>query len=145
MLVRRENAELRLDRESFEKSIDDAQASLGGMRICWWSASLDSGARSTLRRHLCSAMHLWVDRCFASESEGDLGSTELGPLTIEQGLLNKVLASDGSTYQSYELTDKGRELRLLLVALRQWGDAHLYEPGEEWFSGCRILISSTTW
>jgi hypothetical protein len=32
------------------------------------------------------------------------------------------------------LTHKGRELRLVLVALRQWGEALLYEPGEEWFS-----------
>ena len=39
-------------------------------------------------------------------------------------------ASDGSAYQEYRLTDKGRGLYLVLVALRQWGENHLFETGE---------------
>jgi len=53
---------------------------------------------------------------------------------VEHGLLRRVPASDGGAYQEYELTDKGRDLRLVLVALRQFGENHLFDDGEEWFS-----------
>lgn len=58
-------------------------------------------------------------------------STRLSTL-VEHGLLRRVPASDGSAYKEYELTDKGRELRLVLVALRQFGENHLFGDGEEW-------------
>lgn len=53
---------------------------------------------------------------------------------VEHDLLRRVPGSDGSAYQEYELTDKGRDLRLVLVALRQFGENHLFGDGEEWFS-----------
>jgi len=46
------------------------------------------------------------------------------------GILELAPASDGSAYQEYVLTEKGRGLFPVLVALRQWGDAHYFEPGE---------------
>ena len=39
-------------------------------------------------------------------------------------------AGDGSAYHEYALTEKGRELFSLIVALRQWGEDHLFEDGE---------------
>jgi DNA-binding HxlR family transcriptional regulator len=39
-------------------------------------------------------------------------------------------ASDGSAYQEYTLTDKGRGLCIVLVALRQWGEDWLFEKGD---------------
>ena len=39
----------------------------------------------------------------------------------EQGVLEAVPASDGSAYQEYRLTEKGRQLFKVLVALGQWG------------------------
>ena len=39
-------------------------------------------------------------------------------------------APDGGAYQEYVLTKKGRGLFPVLVALRQWGDAFFFEPGE---------------
>ena len=39
-------------------------------------------------------------------------------------------ASDGSAYREYVLTERGRGLFLVIVALRQWGEDHLYRPGE---------------
>ncbi len=39
-------------------------------------------------------------------------------------------AADGSAYQEYRLTDKGRSLYIVLVALRQWGENNLFEKGE---------------
>jgi DNA-binding HxlR family transcriptional regulator len=46
------------------------------------------------------------------------------------GVLEMVPASDGSAYQEYALTEKGRGLYVVLVALRQWGESCLFEPGE---------------
>jgi DNA-binding HxlR family transcriptional regulator len=43
----------------------------------------------------------------------------------EQGVLELSAASDGSAYQEYHLTDKGRRLFYVLVALGQWGSESL--------------------
>lgn len=52
-------------------------------------------------------------------------STRLRDLT-ERGILQTAPASDGSAYREYILTEKGRGLFLVIVALRQWGEGHLY-------------------
>jgi DNA-binding HxlR family transcriptional regulator len=39
-------------------------------------------------------------------------------------------ASDGTAYQEYVLTAKGESLFPVMVALRQWGEQHLFEEGE---------------
>src|ERR1700687_2899400 len=47
------------------------------------------------------------------------------------GIMEQVPASDGSAYQEYALTRKGRELLPVIVALRQWGEDHLFSRGEK--------------
>lgn len=47
-------------------------------------------------------------------------STRLRTL-VAQGILEIAPASDGSAYQEYILTDKGRALFPVIVGLRQWG------------------------
>ncbi|QRN95924.1 helix-turn-helix transcriptional regulator [Archangium violaceum] len=49
---------------------------------------------------------------------------------VNHGILELAPASDGSAYQEYVLTEKGRGLFPVLVALRQWGGAHFFGPGE---------------
>jgi DNA-binding HxlR family transcriptional regulator len=49
---------------------------------------------------------------------------------VSHGVLTTAPASDGSAYQEYRLTEKGRSLYLVLVALRQWGERNLFEKGE---------------
>jgi len=39
-------------------------------------------------------------------------------------------AADGSAYHEYRLTDQGAQLFALVVALRQWGERFLFQPGE---------------
>jgi DNA-binding HxlR family transcriptional regulator len=56
-------------------------------------------------------------------------ATRLRDLT-ERGVLATHPASDGSAYRQYALTPKGRGLFLVIVALRQWGEDHLYDVGE---------------
>jgi DNA-binding HxlR family transcriptional regulator len=49
---------------------------------------------------------------------------------VSHGVMETVPASDGSAYQDYTLTEKGRRLYIVLVALEQWGETCLFEPGE---------------
>lgn len=49
---------------------------------------------------------------------------------VEAGILHSVPASDGSAYQEYVLTKKGEALLPVVVGLRQWGEQHLFAPGE---------------
>ncbi|GAB2861198.1 helix-turn-helix domain-containing protein [Actinocorallia aurea] len=46
----------------------------------------------------------------------------------EAGVLRQEPASDGSAYRDYVLTDKGRDLFPVIVALRQWGESHCFTP-----------------
>ncbi|MET3390850.1 DNA-binding HxlR family transcriptional regulator [Variovorax sp. 1140] len=49
---------------------------------------------------------------------------------VQEGVLELVPASDGSAYQEYVLTAKGKGLFPVVVGLRHWGEAHLYAKGE---------------
>lgn len=43
-------------------------------------------------------------------------------MLVEEGILTTMPASDGSAYQEYALTEKGRGVFPILVALRQWSE-----------------------
>jgi DNA-binding HxlR family transcriptional regulator len=87
----------------------------------WWSLLIIREARFGLRRF--------------GEFQNKLGmaknilSARLRAL-VDQGILAVRPASDGSAYQDYVLTAKGRDLFHVVVALRQWGEAHTFAPGE---------------
>ena len=49
---------------------------------------------------------------------------------VDAGILETQAASDGSAYQEYVLTAKGESLFTVVLALRQWGEAHLFARGE---------------
>ena len=49
---------------------------------------------------------------------------------VDNGILETAPAADGSAYREYVLTPKGQALHLVVAALRQWGEAELYAPGE---------------
>jgi DNA-binding HxlR family transcriptional regulator len=49
---------------------------------------------------------------------------------VQEGVLDLAPASDGSLYQEYVLTAKGKGLFPVVVGLRHWGEAHLYAKGE---------------
>ena len=46
-------------------------------------------------------------------------------------ILELVPASDGSAYQEYALTEKGRGLFHVVVGLRQWGEDYFFGPREQ--------------
>lgn len=87
----------------------------------WWSLLIIRDAFDGVRRF--------------GEFQAGLGiakgmlATRLRDLT-DRGILETAPASDGSAYREYLLTEKGRALFLVIVALRQWGESHLYRPDE---------------
>lgn len=51
-------------------------------------------------------------------------------MLVAAGVLEVEPTSNGSAYMQYVLTPKGRSLFPLVVALRQWGEDHLFGPRE---------------
>ncbi|MBB5878453.1 helix-turn-helix domain-containing protein [Xanthomonas sp. 3498] len=49
---------------------------------------------------------------------------------VEAGILETREASDGSAYREYALSAKGEDLFAVVLALRQWGERHLFGHGE---------------
>ena len=54
-------------------------------------------------------------------------TTRLNQL-VESGILDRVPAADGSAYEEYRLTPKGRDLGPIILALSQWGDKWAVHP-----------------
>jgi DNA-binding HxlR family transcriptional regulator len=50
---------------------------------------------------------------------------------VDADVLASQPATDGSAYQQYVLTPRGESLFPVVVALRQWGEKHLYARGEK--------------
>lgn len=50
---------------------------------------------------------------------------------VDDGLLALAPAADGSAYQDYVLTEKGRAVFPIMVALRQWAEDYAFSPGED--------------
>jgi DNA-binding HxlR family transcriptional regulator len=49
---------------------------------------------------------------------------------VEEGILTLEPAADGGAHQDYVLTDKGRAVFPIMVALRQWAEDFAFKPGE---------------
>lgn len=49
---------------------------------------------------------------------------------VEHGILETVQPDDGGAHLEYQLTEKGRALFPMLVALRQWGEDYFFDSGE---------------
>jgi DNA-binding HxlR family transcriptional regulator len=59
---------------------------------------------------------------------------------VEEDILVVQPVSEGSSYQEYVLTPKGEQLFPVIVALRQWGEQHLFKRGEKY---SRLLDKAT--
>ena len=79
----------------------------------WWSLLIIRDAMMGVRRF--------------REFERSLGiakntlATRLAEL-VDSGIMTRVAASSGSRHLEYELTEKGRDLAPVIMALAQWGD-----------------------
>ncbi|HAT1646650.1 TPA: helix-turn-helix transcriptional regulator [Raoultella planticola] len=61
-------------------------------------------------------------------------------MLVDEGILTMQPASDGSAWQEYVLTEKGRGLQTVMVALAQWADEYLLTPDEP----ATVLIDNLT-
>lgn len=87
----------------------------------WWSLVIVRDAFDGVRRFGAFQKSLGIAR--------GMLAARLQAL-VEAGVLELAPAADGTAYQEYALTRKGRDLFPVVVALRQWGEDHLYRRGE---------------
>lgn len=87
----------------------------------WWSLLIVRDAFDGVRRFGEFQKSLGI-------SKGILASRLQGLVAL--GVLAMTSVSDGSAWQDYVLTPKGEALFPVIVALRQWGEAFCYSPGE---------------
>jgi DNA-binding HxlR family transcriptional regulator len=87
----------------------------------WWSLLIIRDAFDGLRRFGEFQKSLGLAKNILSARLQNL---------VHHGIMDLVPAADGSPYQEYVLTEMGRGLFPLLVALRQWGEAFFFFPEE---------------
>ncbi|PZR96484.1 MAG: transcriptional regulator [Stutzerimonas stutzeri] len=87
----------------------------------WWSLLIVRDAFDGMARFSEFQTSLGIARNILSE--------RLRTLTA-RGILEAVPAAGGGARREYRLTAKGRDLFPVMVALRQWGEQHLFGPGE---------------
>jgi DNA-binding HxlR family transcriptional regulator len=87
----------------------------------WWSLLIVRDAMMGTRRFGVFQKNLGVAK--------NILTVRLRALVAE-GILEVQPAADGSAYQDYVLTPKGRGLFPILVALRQWGEEFSFKPNE---------------
>lgn len=88
----------------------------------WWSLLIVRDAMMGTRRFSAFQKNLGVAK--------NILTVRLRALAAE-GILEVRPAADGSAYQDYVLTPKGRGLFPVLVALRQWGEEFSFKPNED--------------
>ncbi|EZP32485.1 winged helix-turn-helix transcriptional regulator [Pseudomonas sp. RIT288] len=88
----------------------------------WWSLLIIRDALEGIRRFSDFQKNLDIAK--------NMLSARLKAL-VEQGILQTVPAADGGAYKEYVLTERGKALQTVIVALSQWGGEHLYAPGEQ--------------
>ena len=106
-------------RTSFETAPCPVARSLDALGD-WWSLLIIRDAFLGFRRFSEFQKHLGCAK--------NILTVRLRAL-LEQGILKTVPASDGSAYQDYVLTPKGRGVFPILVALRQWSEEFSREGG----------------
>src|SRR6266853_840004 len=87
----------------------------------WWSLLIIRDALMGIRRFSEFQKHIGLAK--------NILTVRLRGL-VDHGILKTAPASDGSAYQEYVLTPKGRGVFPILVALRQWSEEFDARPEE---------------
>ena len=88
----------------------------------WWSLLIIRDAMAGVKRFSDFQRRLGMAK--------NILTTRLKQL-VAAGVLRTTPASDGSAYLEYELTEKGKALLPVMVALRQWGERYMFGVGED--------------
>jgi DNA-binding HxlR family transcriptional regulator len=87
----------------------------------WWSLLIVRDAFDGLRRFGEFQTNLKISKGILATRLRDL---------VALGVLETAPASNGSAYQDYVLTQKGKDLFPVVVSLRQWGEVHCFNRDE---------------
>ncbi|VEF10617.1 transcriptional regulator [Pseudomonas fluorescens] len=87
----------------------------------WWSLLIIRDALEGIRRFSDFQKNLDIAK--------NILSARLKGL-VEKGILQTVPAAEGGAYKEYVLTERGKALQTVIVALSQWGGEFMYAPGE---------------
>lgn len=79
----------------------------------WWALLIIRDAMMGARRFKHFEKSLGISKNTLTSRLNDL---------IDAGILDRVAGSDGSAFDEYVLTEQGRELAPVMIALSQWGD-----------------------
>jgi DNA-binding HxlR family transcriptional regulator len=84
----------------------------------WWSLMIIREAMYGTRRFSDFQQHLGIARNILTDRLNKL---------VDRDILRKVDAGEHGTRFEYRLTDKGRDLFVVLTALRQWADKWVFD------------------
>ena len=87
----------------------------------WWTLLIVRNALHGARRFSQFEKQLGISKSMLAERLQTM---------VQTGLLEIRPDPQGSAYAEYHLTERGRRLHTVLMALRQWGEGHLFEAGE---------------
>ena len=107
-------------RKSFENSVCTIARALDVIGD-WWSLLIVRDAMGGVRRFNEFQRSLDIPK--------NILTNRLRAL-VEHEILELIPAADGGAYQEYVLTERGRALMPVIVALSQWGSQYLFETGE---------------
>lgn len=113
--------DMRMEKASFRKmncSVAQALELLGD----WWTLLVVRDAFFGARRFADFEQSLGIAKNTLSDRLKHL---------VAEGIMEKVDAGRSGPRYEYRLTDKGRDLHIVLTALRQWSDKWVYGPGNE--------------
>lgn len=97
----------------------------------WWSLMLVRDALAGIRRFSDFQKNLGLAKNILAQRLRRL---------VELGIMETVPAADGSAYLEYALTEKGRGLLTVIIALRQWSTEFCFEPGDHY----NALVEAST-
>lgn len=117
-----------MKRKSMETSVCSVARTLDVIGD-WWSLLIVRDALNGLTRFGEFQKNLGIAKNMLTQRLKQL---------VEQGILESRPAAEGSARNEYVLTEKGRALQTVLVALSQWGGEYLFDENEK----CSILVDS---
>ncbi|MRT11267.1 transcriptional regulator [Enterobacteriaceae bacterium RIT711] len=115
-----------MKRKSMEGSVCPVARSLDIIGD-WWSLLIVRDALNGLTRFGEFQKNLGIAKNMLTQRLKQL---------VEQGILTVRPATNGSAWNEYVLTEKGRALQTVLVALAQWGGDYLFDSHEK----CSVLV-----
>ena len=87
----------------------------------WWSLLIIRDALDGVSRFSEFQKSLGISKCTLAARLKNL---------VSLGILDLAPVDTDSAYERYHLTEKGRDLFMVVLSLRQWGEDHCFRRGE---------------